>query len=54
MVVKRRYLALIAVSLATLVQGQTSLDLGYRRGMAAYDREQWTLVIQEFETIIRA
>ena len=49
-----RYVCLVALSLVTLMQAQTSLDLGYRRGMAAYDREQWTLVIQEFEIIIRA
>ncbi len=50
----RRCLRLIITSLATMVPAQTSLDLGYRRGMAAYDREQWTLVQQEFEIIIRA
>ena len=50
----RHQLVIITLSLATLVQAQTSVDLGYRRGKAAYNREQWTLVIQEFETIIRA
>ncbi len=48
----RRILLLAIVPVLALAAADREVDQHYRRGLQAYDKERWTLAVQEFEGII--
>ena len=48
-----RTIILLSVPVMGLVNPNVSLDEVYQRGLEAYQKEQWSLSIQEFESILK-
>jgi len=49
---KSSIVALVFIAGAAAVSGASEADRSYQRGMQAYGDEQWSLAIQEFESIL--
>ena len=47
-------LAAIVVGSSLYAASPQSLDQSYRRGVEAYERTQWELAVQEFESLVKA